>query len=478
LYDVIVCGGGTSGVAAAIASAREGAKTLLIERIGTLGGQMSVSGPPGFAYARLFNAKGERDVGGIVEETHQRLYRSGHALPHLRYPFRGKAGYVFSYIDPDWWTALIFDMMDEESVELLLDTLVVDVTKDGDAVNGVVVENVNGRNEIKAKIVIDSTGEGYVAAHAGCEMVCVDVEDIQPHTLSFTVDGVDWQTLLQYIRDNPEQFSYKQLVYPHNDSNKEDVMQAYSKCHDITQLGEIMGFYELRDIAYKNGDWHPYSGGGFFLTPKEGGHIQAHFQHSSQVDKTLPTDAWQLTRCMVECRKQNMVAWRFFKNYVPGFKNAYITKVCTELRLREGPRIVGDYVFTKEDVGACRRFEDSIGLSSFKAGSYHVATMDTLNVTSKFADDVVYPNENGSYNIPYRVMVPKKIDNLLAAGKCVSTDRPAYLRYLHQTMVTGQAAGAAAALCVQKGITPASWRKVLRNCKTHWLHRAQLSTSR
>ena len=387
IYDVIVCGAGTSGIAAAIGAARTGAKTLLVERTGTMGGQMSLSGPPGFAYARLFNPQGKRDIGGIVEETYQRLFRTGHALPHLRYPVREKAGYSFSYVDPEWWTMLMFEMMDEEGVELLLDTLVVGVTKDGGAVTGITVENANGRNEIRGKIVIDCTGEGYVAAQAGCQMDCVSREDIQPHTLAFTVDGVDWDTLLTYIREHPEQFSYRQLIFPYENANtQEDVMEMYRKCHDITELGELMGFYQLRDMAFKNGDWHPYSGAGFFLTPREGGHIQAHFQHSSQVDHALPTDAWDLTRCMVECRKQNLIAWRFFKNYVPGFKNAYITKVCTELRLREGPRIVGDYILTRDDVAECRQFADTIGKSSFKAGAYHVSSMDTLNAC------VTYPH--------------------------------------------------------------------------------------
>jgi hypothetical protein len=467
LFDVIVCGGGTAGVAAAIASARGGAKTLLVERSGTLGGQMSVSGPPGFAYARLFNPRGDRDVGGIVEETYQRLYKSGHALPHMRFPVRDKAGFSFSYVDPDWWTDLIFEMMDEEEVILLLDTLVVGVTKDGNTANGIIVENANGRNEIRGKVIIDCTGEGYVAAQAGCEMACVSRDEVQPHTLSFTVDGVDWDELLQYVRDHPEQFSFKQLIFPHEGATtREEVLEMYRKCHDITHLGELMGFYELRDIAFKNGDWHPYSGAGFFLLPREGGHIQAHFQHSSQSDHALPTDAWDLTKCMTECRRQNTIAWRFFKNYVPGFKNAYITRVCTELRLREGPRIVGDYVLTREDVGEARRFEDSIGKSSFKAGGYHVASMDTLNAVASLdtkdqpagdvnmKSDIAFPKDGGSYDIPYRCLVPKKIENFLAAGKCVSTDRPSYLRYLHQTMVTGQAAGAAAALSVKKDITP------------------------
>ena len=457
-YDVIVCGGGTSGVAAAIASARTGAKTLLVERTGTMGGQMNLSGPPGFAYARLFNPQGKRDVGGIVEETHHRLLEMGHALPHQRYPVREKAGFTFSYVDPEWWTMLMFEMMDEEGVQLLLDTLVVGVTKDGNTVTGIVVENANGRNEITGKIVIDCTGEGYVSTQAGCEMDCVSREEIQPHTLAFTVDGVDWDVLLTYVREHPEQFAFKQLLNPYTDGTHEGVMDMYRKCHDITEIGELMGFYELRDMAMKNGDWHPYSGVGFFLIPREGGHIQAHFQHSSQWDHSLPTDAWDLTRCMVECRKQNLIAWRFFKNYVPGFKNAYITKVCTELRLREGPRIVGDYVLCREDVAECRQFPDTIGKSSFKAGGYHVTNVNTLNVN---IDDprMSWPKDGGSYDIPYRCLVPKKVDNLLAAGKCVSTDRPAYLRYLHQTMVTGQAAGTAAGLCIQKGITPRELEK-------------------
>lgn len=475
LYDVIVCGGGTSGVAAAIAAARGGAKTLLIERTGTLGGQMSVSGPPGFAYARLFNPLGERDVGGIVEETYQRLYKSGHALPHLRFPVREKAGYSFSYVDPDWWTQLIFDIIDEEKIDLLLDSLVVDVLRDGDNVKGIVVENANGRNEIKGKTVIDCTGEAYVAMQAGCETACVSREEIQPHTLSFTVDGVDWPVLLQYIRSHPDQFSFKQLLFPHKGANtKEDVIKMYENCYDITELGEIMGFYELRDMAYSNGDWHPFSGAGFFLTPREGGHIQAHFQHSSQVDKALPTDAWEITQCIRECRRQNVIAWRFFKNYVPGFKNAYITRVCTELRLREGPRIVGDYTLTRDDVEEAKKFPDSIGKSSFKAGGYHVASMDTLNAVASLStkdspeskinvkSDLAYPKDGGSYDIPYRCLVPKNIEYLLAAGKCVSTDRPSYLRYLHQTMVTGQAAGAAAALAVKKGVAPRALEKDIK----------------
>ena len=290
-------------------------------------------------------------------------------------------------------------------------------------------------------------------------MACVSREEMQPHTICFTADGVDWEKLLAYVRSHPDQFTYRQLMHPMTDNTPEKVFEAYTKVTDVREMGEIMGFYELRDVALANGDWHPYSGAGFFLQPKEGGKILAHFQHSSQVDHCLPTDAWDITRCHIECRKQNQIAWRFFKNYVPGFENAYIVKMGTELRYREGPRIVGDYVHSIDDVENTRKHPDSIGMSSFHTGGYHVANIHTLSSVEgkQTRSERVYPN--GSYDISYRVLVPKKIENLLAAGKCVSSDRPAYLRFVQQTMVTGQAAGVAAAICARRGITPRELEK-------------------
>ena len=118
-YDVVVCGGGASGVCAAIAAAREGPKTLLIERVGTLGGQISFSGPPGFAFAHLFNPLGEQDAAGLIEEMHSRLLKEGHALPHIKPEERLAAGYTFSYIDPEWFNFLLFEMIEESGAELL-----------------------------------------------------------------------------------------------------------------------------------------------------------------------------------------------------------------------------------------------------------------------------------------------------------------------------------------------------------------------
>jgi hypothetical protein len=451
-YDVIVCGGGTSGVAAAIASARGGAKTLLIERLGALGGQMNVSGPPGFSYARLFNKHNEQVMAGIIEETHARLLKEGHARPHSLHPYRAGTGYTFSYIDPEWWGLMIFEMMTENGVILLLHTLVVDVVKDGDKVTGVVVENANGRNSISAKVVIECTGEGDIADRAGCDWELYPREEIQPHSLSFTMAGVDWVEFLDWVGKHPE------TIIPrsdpkYTDEERYEMLRSFTP-ENVDEIGEIMGWKKEMNEALEKGEWHPYSGVGFFFTPRpDVGVVQAHMQHSSQVPGLYSHDAWDLTEGEIVCRQQITLAIKFFKKYVAGFKNAYVTRVCNEMRLREGRRIIGDYYLTTADVVRAARFHDTIGRSAFPAGGHHVASTETLTRLGG-AENSGNIKDGGSHDIPYRCLVPKKIENLLIAGKHISTDRDAYHRFLQQTMVTGQAAGVAAALCVKHGVTP------------------------
>jgi hypothetical protein len=451
-YDVVVAGGGTSGVAAAIAAARAGAKTIIVERLGALGGQMNVSGPPGFAYAWLFNRRGEQIIKGIIEETHARLLKDGHALPHLRPRFRGP--YSFSYVDPDWWGLLMFEMMAENGVELLLHSLVVDAITDGDTITGVVVENTSGRQAVMGKVIIDCTGEGDLAVRAGAPFEIVPREQIQPHTISFTMDGVDWQKVVSYVTSNPENFTWGHLA-AHGGMTVDEIVEQVKKVTDITEFGEIMGFYKERDLGLAAGDWHGMSGVGFFLIPRDGGRVQAHFQHSSHVPECDPTDVRDYTKVEIEARRQVLVALKFVKKYLPGFENAYLTRVCTEARLRESRRIMGEYKLTTADVVESRKFPDVIGKSGFPAGAPHVVGTDTIVANQKApVQRQREPEDGGSHDIPYRCLVPLNVEGLLVAGKPCSADRDPYLRYLQQTMVTGQAAGVAAAVCAKRSLTP------------------------
>jgi hypothetical protein len=465
-YDVVIGGGGTSGVAAAIASARVGAKTLLMERLGALGGQMNISGPPGFAYAHMFNARYEQVIAGIMEETHARLLKENHGLPHLKPDWR--AGYSFSYVDPDWWGLLMFEMMQENGVDLLLHSLVVDVLKRGDAVKGVIVENTSGRQLALGKVTIDCTGEGDIAVRAGAPYEKVPREELQPHTLSFTADGVDWDKVLKYIKENLDDFHFH--VSPYVNLTKEQVHERIKQVKDFTEIGEQMGWVSLKEEAMAKGEWHGQSGIGFFMIPREGGVVQAHFQHSSHVGGVDCTDVRDLTYAEIEARRQIVIAWKFIKKYMPGFEKAYITRICPELRIRETRRIVGDYVLTREDVAEGKKFDDVIGKSDFPAGGHHVAGKDTL------ATSVVFPKDGGSHDIPYRCLVPKNTENLLVAGKAISTDRDAYHRFLQQTMVTGQAAGTAAALCVKMGITPRQLEKDVKKLQDALLSQGVILT--
>jgi hypothetical protein len=445
-YDVVVVGGGTSGVSAAIASARAGANTILIERLGVLGGQMNVSGPPGFAYAYMFNPRCEQIIGGIMEETHNRLLKEGHALPHTTPDFR--VGYSFALVDPDYWGLLIFEMMGENGVNLLLHSLAVDVLKKDNSVIGVVVENPSGRQTVLGKVIIDCTGEGEISARAGAPFEQVPKDQLEPHTISFTVDGVDWDKVLQYVKENAE-YEFNAMTHPYLNWTQEQIVERIRQVKDITEITNFMGYYSIRDKGLAAGEWHPFSGLGFFIMPRENGRFQAHFQHSSQVGNADPTDVRDLTHCEVECRKQVVMALKFIKKHMPGFENSYLTRMCPELRIRESRRIMGDYVLTKPDVAEARKFKDVIGKSSFSSGAKHVATTETIAY-----EGIVYPKDGGSYDIPYRCLVPKAIDNLLVAGKAISTDRDSYARFLQETMVTGQAAGVAAAICARKKITP------------------------
>ena len=450
MYYVVVVGGGTEGVSAAIASARAGASTLLIERLGALGGQMNVQGPPGFAYAHMFNPRGEQVIAGIVEETHNRLLKDGHALPHLKPQWR--AGYTFSYVDPDWWGLLMFEMMQENHVNLLLHSLAVDVVKEGNTVRGVIVENTSGRQLVMGKVFIDCTGEGDLSVMAGVPYEKRTLEQLMRPSIAFTVDGVDWDVVLKYIKDNPKEFEFR--THPYLKMSDEEMWKQIKAIKKIEEIGNIPdGWFSITEKGVKNGEMHEFGTIGCFLTPREGGVIQAHFQHSAHVPNCDGTDVRDLTYGEVESRRQAVMAWKFIKKSIPGFEKAYITRVTPELRVRETRRIMCDYKMTEEDIAAARKFKDVIGKDEYQAGGQHMKHSTMLDPKA------IYAKDGGSTDIPYRCMVPLNVEGMLVAGKPICTDESTIKRFIVSTMVTGQAAGVAAAVCAKKGVTPRQLEK-------------------
>ena len=470
-YDVVVVGGGVSGCAAAIASARAGAKTILIERFGVLGGMMNVSGPPGWSFSLLWNNRGEQIIAGILEETHHRLEKEGHALPYPK-PEDRYFMYSYAFVDPDWWGLLIFQMMTENKVELLLHSLAVDVVKEGDAVKGVIVENTSGRMAVMGKVIIEATGEGDIAVRAGVPFTKIDrtKEEIDPPSITFHMDGVDWDKVTAYMKENPEEFvmdTFGLKPPPREEAIRKKQLEQLKNARSVLDLvksgtlGAVM-LNKLTRKALDNGDFHQYGDLGFFFTPREGGAMQAEFQHSAQVPDCDTTDVRELTAGEVEARRQAVIALKAARKYIPGFENAYLTRLTSYMRTREGRHFIGDYQMTSDDVAEARKFKDVIGKSGMNAqrgGPFHSASYPGGSMNIDPNRKRWSPPDGGSYDIPYRCLVPKNVENMLITGKLMSTTEDFKRDVLPDNMVYGQASGVAAAVCVKKGVTPRQLEK-------------------
>ncbi|MEM3703600.1 MAG: FAD-dependent oxidoreductase [Candidatus Bathyarchaeia archaeon] len=468
-YDVIVVGGGCAGCAAAISSARAGAKTILIERFGALGGMLNISGPPGWAFSHLWNNRGEQIIAGIVEELHHRLEKEGLALPYPKPEDRQFDS--FAYIDPDWAGLLLFQMMQENKVDLLLHSLAVDVIKEGDNMRGVIVENTSGRMAVLGDVVIECTGEGDIAVRAGAPYTVIDrtKEEIDPPSITFHMDGVDWDKVTKYFKENPEEFvrfpsimAWGQITTEYKERVKarmEELKKA-SSILDLVKAGKLgyVNFYKISEEAVKNGDLPPRGVDlGFFFTPRQGGVIQPVFQHSAQVPDCDITNVRELTWAEIEARRQVTMAVKAVRKYLPGFKNAYLTRLTFCVRGREGRHFIGDYQLTSDDVAEARKFPDVIAKSAMNTnigGPFHSCRYpaESMNIDPKVKK--VRVKNGGSYDIPYRCLVPKNVENLLLAGKCISVSEDFKRDCLPENMATGQAAGVAAAICAKKNITP------------------------
>jgi hypothetical protein len=465
-YDVVVVGGGVSGCSAAIASARTGAKTILIERFGALGGMMNVSGPPGWAYSHLWNERGEQIVGGIVQETHDRLEKEGHALPFPK-PEDRNFNNAYSFVDPDWWGLLIFQMLKENNVELLLHSMAVEALKEGDKAVGIVVENTGGRMAVLGKVIIEATGEGDIAVRAGVPYTKVDrtKEEIDPPSITFHMDGVDWDKVTAYMKANPEEYlggMPVRLLNQKQEAAKKQKLEELQKCKsliDLVMVGKLgtLNFPALTKKALDAGDFHPYGDLGFFFTPRDFGHIQPIFQHSGQVPDCDCTNIKELSAGETEARRQVAISLKAAVKYLPGFEKAYFTRLTTCVRTREGRHMVGDYQLNSDDVEQAKKFKDVVaksGMPTSSGGPFHSTATpgNSMNVdtTRKFST----PKDGGSFDIPFRSMIPKNVDGMIMVGKLVSVTEDFKRDLLPENMCTGQAGGIAAALCAKKGITP------------------------
>jgi len=421
-FDVLVVGGGNAGCAAAIAAARHGARTLLAERYGFLGGTATAAmvGP-----WMTFHSGGERIVGGIAQEMVERLMRKGGSPGHLR----DSSDYVATItpFDPEIHKALLLEMMREAGVALLLHAYFLTAQLDGETVTGATFATVGGMRRRDATVVIDATADALVAASAGVPTQQGDERgQVQPATLMFRLSHVDLDKLAQYLRANPSELRSSLPV-------EERTPAALTAVAGLYSLWERAGQDGLVDI--------PRELVSFFISPYPD-EVTVNMTRVINID---PLDPEDLTRAEVESRLQAMQLLEFFRQRVPGFERARIAGSGAQVGIRESRRIVGRYTLTREDVLQARKFDDAVARSAYPIDVHNPGGSGTR--TQRLA-----PGE--SYEIPYRALVPENREQLLVAGRCISTTHEALAstRLTPTVMTLGQAAGTAAALACAQSI--------------------------
>jgi hypothetical protein len=424
-YDVLVVGGGNAGCAAALAAARHGARTLLVERYGFLGGTATAAmvGP-----WMTFHSGSERIVGGIAQEIVERLVALGGSPGHVA----DASDYVASItpFDPEVHKALLFDLMRESGVDLLLHGYFIEALTGADgAVRGARFATVGGMRAYEAAITIDASADAFVAASAGVALQQGDEHGrVQPASLMFRISHVDLAATAAYVRAHPEEM--RTSLPP--------------AARDAASLTAVAGLYTLWNAARERGDVNvPRELVSFFISPYPD-EVTVNMTRVVDIDPLDPDD---LTRAEVEARAQAMRLLAFFRRDVPGFANARIAATAAQIGIRESRRIVGAYTLSGDDVLHARTFDDAVARSAYP--------IDIHNPSGSGTTTFRLP-AGAAYEIPYRCLVPEHVDALLVAGRCISTTHEALAstRLTPTVMTLGQAAGTAAALCVARGIRP------------------------
>ncbi len=419
---MLVVGGGNAGCAAAIAAARHGARTLLVERYGFLGGTATAAmvGP-----WMTFHSSNERIVGGIAQEIVDRLQRKGASPGHLR----DSSDYVATItpFDPEVHKALLFELMQEAGVGLLLHAYFLSAHVDGDEVRNATFATIGGNRTYAAPVVVDATADALVAASAGVPTQQGDERGrVQPATLMFRLSHVNLAKLAEYLRDHPDQM--RTSLAP-----QERVPQALTAVAGLGDLWEQARTDGLVDV--------PRELVSFFISPYPD-EVTVNMTRVVNVDPLDPDD---LTRAEVQSRLQAMQLLEFFRRRVAGFENARIAATGTQVGIRESRRIVGRYTLTRDDVLQGRSFDDAVARSAYPIDVHNPSGSGTT--THRLAP-------GASYEIPYRTMLPVNRERLIVAGRCISTTHEALAstRLTPTVMTLGQAAGTAAAIACARGV--------------------------
>ncbi|MDO7173758.1 FAD-dependent oxidoreductase [Mariniflexile sp. AS56] len=429
-YDVIVVGGGVSGSHAAIAAAKTGAKTLLIEQFGFLGGTLTAMGVG--PMMTFHNKAGRQLVFGSPNEMVNRLIERGASPGHIL----DGTGYCSTVtpFDAEMLKVVLEDMVFEAGAEILYHTRLIDISKEDNKIKSVFVHNRGGIQEIPAKVFVDASGDSEIVKLSGVPFTEGRPEDnkSQPMTTNIKVGNVNTEKLREYMINNWDQFDA--------DERADDKAEVLKRSKRIS----TWGFYDLWKEAKAKGEVTvPRDNVLFFETNTEGEFIF----NTSRVLGFNPMNPFDLSKAETMGRKQCVEIFNFLRKYAPGFENATFVSTAPHIGVRESRHPHAKYVLTSEDLVNEVRFKNPIAV-----GGYPLDIHSPDGGTT----DTVHLKDDGAYYIPTDSLLVNEVENLILSGRAIGADHyaSAGLRVTPIAMAIGQGAGTLAGLSAINNTVP------------------------
>jgi len=423
-FDVIVAGGGVSGCCAALAAARNGASVLVAERDGYLGGTLTGCG---VGPMMTFHAGDKQVIRGIMEELVAELVRRGQSPGHV--PDTKQFTDTVTPFDAEGLKLVLDEKLHQAGCKVLFHTFLGAVETEAGEIKSLTLCNKDGLTKFAAKVYIDATGDGDLAAWAGAPMVKGRPEDgaAQPMTMTMKYCGIDTDQLKGWVLDHPERFP---KLAPHFDIFRQPIPVDLEGFDEEFQQAKGEGKLSIRRENVL-----------MFATGRPGEYIF----NTTRIISHDATDAWSLSDAESEGRRQCAELDTFLRSHVPGFESALLEFTGPTVGVRGSRQLVGKYTLTAEDILARKTFPDTIAHSGYP--------IDIHSPDGEGTECVFMRQPGAYYSIPYSIMVCPQIPNLLVTGRCTSAsfEAQAAIRLTPSAGAMGQAAGTAAAMAVRSG---------------------------
>lgn len=427
-YDVVVVGAGPGGLAAALAAARNGAKVLLAEKNGYLGGNMTI----GLPLLGFLDKDGNKVIGGIADEFVKDMqnYQTAYGPAATAHRWCPQHNSVTLY-DHELFKIVALKKIIEAGIDYLFHVEVESVNVDNAAMKEIVLAGKGWKIHVKAKIFIDGTGDGDMAYLTGASYLKQD--QLQPPTMMFTLAGVEMEELFDYIEKNPDEMAASPTV---------DLASGYNAEYFRKDPNWVLvGLAKLYKKLRAEGKMPVNRENIIIINSLLPGEVHMNCTRHQGTDGS---DVFSLTRAEGEAYLQIEEFVKCLQQYVPGFEKCYIAQIYPSMGIRETRKFSGIRTLTEQDVTTANVPDDTVGIGSYSIDIHEANGLSTIFTKIK------------PYGVPYGIAVSDEIEGLMFAGRCASMDAVAMssARVMPICMIIGEAAGVGAALAVKQGISP------------------------